>query len=205
MPRSTVAGNGGTTVVLGQADRVLAVFALADEPRPEARDAVARLAHPIMLTGDGEEAAAAIAARTGIARWHSGLLPEDKLAAVKDLARARRVAMVGDGINDAPALAAADVGIAMGAAGSDAALQAADVALMSDDLRRLPDAIDIARRATRIMRQNVVASLAVKAVFVVLAPLGLVTLVLAVAADMGMSLLVTANGLRLLRRGRRAG
>jgi Zn2+/Cd2+-exporting ATPase len=154
-----------------------------------------------MLTGDNELVAAAVSAQVGIDEYRAGLLPEDKLHAVDALNSQRGpIAMVGDGINDAPALAAAPVGIAMGAAGTDAALQSADVALMSDDLARLPDAITGARQALRVMRQNVVASLAVKAVFVILAPLGLVTLVLAVAADMGMSLLVTLNGLRLLRR-----
>jgi len=196
---------GQTAIVLGEGDRALAVFGLADQPRREAADAVAGLRRAgvgrvVMLTGDNERVAAAVTAAVGADEYRAGLLPEDKLRAVEALtAEAGPVAMVGDGINDAPALAAAPVGIAMGAAGTDAALASADVALMSDDLSRLPDAVTGARRASRVMRQNVIASLAVKAVFVVLAPLGLVTLVLAVAADMGMSLLVTLNGLRLLR------
>jgi Cd2+/Zn2+-exporting ATPase len=153
----------------------------------------------VMLTGDAEPVARAIAERAALTEWRAELLPEDKLRAVEDLQRdGRLVAMVGDGINDAPALAAARVGVAMGAAGSDVALRNADVALMSDRLDRLPHALRLARRARSIMRVNVVASLAVKAVFVALAPFGLVTLVLAVAADMGMSLAVTLNALRLL-------
>jgi Zn2+/Cd2+-exporting ATPase len=199
-------GQGQTAIVLGEGGRALAVFGLADEPRPEAPAAIADLRRAgvgrvVMLTGDNERVAAAVADAVGVDEFRAGLLPEDKLHAVEALNAERGpVAMVGDGINDAPALAAAPVGIAMGAAGTDVALQSADVALMSDDLARLPDAITGARQATRVMRQNVIASLAVKAVFVALAPLGLVTLVLAVAADMGMSLLVTLNGLRLLRR-----
>ncbi len=196
---------GETAVLLGEGDRVLAVFGLADQPRSEAAAAVAALRarggadHVVMLTGDSERVARAIAARTGITEWHAGLLPEDKLAAVRELRGTRGpVAMVGDGINDAPALAGSTVGVAMGLAGSDVALESADVTLMADDLARLPDALHDARWALRVMRQNVVISLATKAVFVVLAPLGYVTLIVAVAADMGISLLVTLNGLRLL-------
>jgi Cd2+/Zn2+-exporting ATPase len=197
---------GQTTIVLGEGDRALAVFGLTDTIRPEARDALTNLRargvqRLVMLTGDSEPVAAALAREVAISEWHAGLLPEDKLAQIRDLdSHAGPVAMVGDGINDAPALAAARVGVAMGAAGTDAALSAADIALMSDDLGRLPDAVNGAQRALRVMRQNVIASLVVKAIFVVLAPLGLITLVMAVAADMGMSLLVTLNGLRLLRR-----
>jgi Cd2+/Zn2+-exporting ATPase len=198
---------GETATVLGEGDRALAVFGLADRPRPEAADAVAGMRRAgvrrvVMLTGDNERVAAGVAEDVGADSYRAGLLPEDKLGAVEELDRHGPVAMVGDGINDAPALAAARVGIAMGAAGTDAALASADVALMSDDLSRLPGAMTGARQAAGVMRQNVIASLVVKAVFVVLAPLGLVTLVMAVAADMGMSLLVTLNGLRLLRGGR---
>jgi Cd2+/Zn2+-exporting ATPase len=196
---------GQTVLALGEDDRVLATFGLADQPRPETAQLAARLnGHGVdrivMLTGDAEPVARAIAKRSGLSEWRAGLLPEDKLRAVGELQQAGRVvAMVGDGVNDAPALAAADVGVAMGAVGSDVALQNADVALMSDRLDRLPEAIGLARRARSIMRTNVISSLVVKAVFVALAPVGLVTLVLAVAADMGMSLLVTLNALRLLR------
>jgi Zn2+/Cd2+-exporting ATPase len=195
---------GRTAVVLGERDRALAVLALADPPRPDAAQAVAALpAQPVMLTGDNPRVADAVGTAIGIETRRASLLPEHKLAAIRELAdQAGPVAMVGDGINDAPALAAADVGIAMGAAGTDAALQAADVALMTDNLNRLPQAMGLARRAARVMQQNVAASLVVKGLFVILAPLGFVTLVVAVAADMGMSLLVTLNGLRLLGRDR---
>jgi Cd2+/Zn2+-exporting ATPase len=204
----TLEARGQTAVVLGHGDRALAAFGLADQPRLQAAGAVTALraagvGRIVMLTGDNELVAAAVSAKVGVDEYRAALLPEDKLRAVEALSAERGpVAMVGDGINDAPALAAASVGVAMGAAGTDAALQSADVALMSDDLTRLPDAIASARQAGRVMHQNVIASLLVKAVFVALAPVGLVTLVLAVAADMGMSLLVTLNGLRLLR-GRR--
>ncbi|MGI8844901.1 MAG: heavy metal translocating P-type ATPase [Thermoleophilaceae bacterium] len=198
---------GHTAIVLGAGDRALAAFALADTVRPEASDALDSLraaGHDrlVMLTGDGERTAAGLAGTLGLSDWRAGLLPEDKLRAIHALEQeCGPVAMVGDGINDSPALAAARVGVAMGTAGTDAALDAADVALMSDDLERLPGVIAGARRARTVMRQNIVASLAVKAVFVALAPFGLITLVMAVAADMGMSLAVTLNGLRLLRGG----
>jgi Cd2+/Zn2+-exporting ATPase len=153
-----------------------------------------------MLTGDNAETAAAIAAQAGIDDVRAGLLPADKVAAVAELREMDvAVAMVGDGVNDAPALATATLGIAMGAAGTDAALQTADIALMGDDLDAVPDVILLGRRTRRVIWQNIVFSIAVKTVFLVLAPLGLVSLWLAVFADMGTSLLVTANGLRLYR------
>jgi Zn2+/Cd2+-exporting ATPase len=200
---------GETVIFLGEADRALAAFGLRDEARPEARTAVAGLRgsgveRVVMLTGDNDAVARSVADHVGIDEYQASLLPEEKLARVREFEHAiGAVAMVGDGINDAPALAAARVGVAMGAAGSAVALDSANVALMGDDLSRLPMAIDLARRAVRIMRQNVVASLLVKGFVVALVPFGLVTLWMAVAADMGMSLLVTLNGLRLLRTRRR--
>jgi Cd2+/Zn2+-exporting ATPase len=197
---------GRTAVVVGDEDGALGVIAVSDPLRPGAREVVAELralgiGDIAMLTGDNPETAAAVAAEAGVTDVRAGLLPEQKVAAVAALRhRAGAVAMVGDGVNDAPALAAATLGIAMGAAGTDAALETADIALMGDDLSAVPGTIRLARRTTRVIWQNIVFSIAVKAVFLILAPLGLVGLWLAVFADMGTSLLVTANGLRLYRR-----
>ena len=180
----------------------LGVIAIADRLRPEARAAVDALrelgiAHTVMLTGDNAETARAIAAALGIDDVRAELLPEDKVRIVRELeARGERVAFVGDGVNDAPALAAASVGVARGAAGTDVALETADVALMGDDLGKLPFAMRLSRRTLGIIRQNVAFSLAIKAVFLVLAVSGWATLWMAVAADMGASLAVVANGLR---------
>jgi len=199
-------GAGQTAIALGEGERLLAVFGVADQLRPEAAAAVRNLAdtgikRTVMLTGDSEPIARTVGERTGITDWRAGLLPEDKLSAVADLQREGAiVAMVGDGVNDAPALAAAQIGVARGAAGSDVALASADVALMSDRLDRLGDTVARGRSALSVMRVNVIASLLVKGLFVLLVPFGLVTLVLAVAADMGMTLLVTLNALRLLGR-----
>jgi Zn2+/Cd2+-exporting ATPase len=197
---------GKTAVVVGDEDGALGVIAVSDPLRADARRALADLralgvADLAMLTGDNPETAAAVAAEAGITDVRAGLLPQEKVAAVAEIRdRAGAVAMVGDGVNDAPALAAASLGVAMGAAGTDAALETADIALMGDDLSAVPATVRLARRTTRVIWQNIVFSIAVKAVFLVLAPLGLVSLWLAVFADMGTSLLVTANGLRLYRR-----
>jgi len=153
----------------------------------------------VMLTGDNERTAHQIAAQAGIDEVRARLLPEDKVKAVEQLqAHHGLLAMVGDGVNDAPAMARATVGIAMGAAGTDAALETADIALMADDLSRLPFTIGLSRRALRVIQANIALSLAVKGVFLVMAVTGTATLWMAVFADMGMSLLVTLNGLRML-------
>ena len=197
---------GKTAVVVGDEEGPLGVVAVSDPLRPGAHEAVAALrdlgvAEIAMLTGDNPETARAVAAQAGVTDVRAGLLPAQKVDAVVELRdRAGAVAMIGDGVNDAPALAAASLGVAMGAAGTDAALETADIALMGDDLSAVPETIRLARRTTRVIWQNIVFSIAVKAVFLVLAPLGLVSLWLAVFADMGTSLLVTANGLRLYRR-----
>jgi Cd2+/Zn2+-exporting ATPase len=154
-----------------------------------------------LLTGDNQATAAAIAAQVGIDDARGNLLPEDKLAAMDGLlAKYGHVGMAGDGINDAPALAKASIGFAMGAAGTDTAIETADVALMDDDLRKLPQFIRLSRATSAILRQNIAMALGIKAVFLGLAFAGKATLFMAVFADMGASLLVIFNGLRLLGR-----
>jgi Cd2+/Zn2+-exporting ATPase len=196
---------GSTVVVVGEEHHVCGAIAVADQLRPESPAAVRELAalgieRIVLLTGDNRPTGEAIAALAGIREVRADLLPQDKVAAVAELVeRHGAVAMVGDGVNDAPALARASLGVAMGAAGSDVALETADVALMQDDLLRLPWLVRLGRRTRAIIRQNVVASLAVKAAFVGLALAGLGSLWGAIAADMGMSLLVVGNALRLLR------
>ena len=199
---------GETPVVLGVVDGPLAVFGLADSLRPDAKATIDALRESgaeelVMLTGDAEAPARRVAEELGI-DYRAWLLPEQKIEAVRELvARHGDAGMVGDGVNDAPALAASSVGFAMGAAGTDVALETADVALMRDDLPKLDEAVRLSRAAERIIKQNVVVSIAIKGLFVLLAPFGLVALWLAVLADMGTSIAVTLNGLRLFRRGSR--
>ncbi len=200
----TLERQGKTAVLLVDETGVLALFAVADTLRATSRAAIDELTqlgvHTVMLTGDNAHTAQAIAAQVNIDDVRAELLPEDKLAAIDALAaRYGTVGMVGDGINDAPALAKATIGFAMGAAGSDTALETADVALMDDDLRKLPAFIRLSRRTVAVLRQNITLALGIKAVFLVLALMGHATLWMAVFADMGASLLVVFNGLRLLR------
>jgi Cd2+/Zn2+-exporting ATPase len=194
---------GKTVIVVARGGTVLGALAVADEIRTAAPRAVERLrdlgvSNVVMLTGDNEATAAAIAEQVGV-EYRAELLPEDKVSAVEALqAEYGEVAMVGDGINDAPALATADVGIAMGAAGTDTALETADVALMGDDIARLPYLYALSHRATDVIKQNIWSSLGVKALLAVGVPLGLVSVALAVVVgDMGMSLGVTGNAMRL--------
>jgi Cd2+/Zn2+-exporting ATPase len=154
-----------------------------------------------MLTGDNVHTAQAIAAQVGIDEARGDLLPTDKLQAIEDLyKRGRRVGMVGDGINDAPALARAEIGFAMAAAGTDTAIETADVALMDDDLRKIPAFISLSRNTASILKQNIALALVIKAIFLAVTFAGLATMWMAVFADMGVSLLVVFNGLRLLRK-----
>jgi Cd2+/Zn2+-exporting ATPase len=196
---------GRTLVAVGSDGELMGLIALADAVRPDTRDTLRQLRqagveHLVMLTGDNRGTAEAVATQAGIGELRAELMPEDKVTAIEALvAEHGQVAMVGDGVNDAPALARATLGIAMGAMGSDAAIETADIALMKDDLTRLPWLIHHSRRTLAVIRQNITFALAVKAVFVVLTLIGHASLWSAIAADMGASLLVIFNGLRLLR------
>ena len=183
---------------------MLGLVGVADRERASAPGVVAELrrtgvARVAMLTGDHEATARAVGARVGVDDVRAELLPVDKVSAIAELRGAGTVAMVGDGINDAPALAAADVGIVMGAVGSAAAIETADVALMTDDLSRIPYAIRLGRATVRNVHANVVIALVLKAAFVVAAASGVATLWMAVLADTGASVIVLANALRLRR------
>ncbi len=199
-----LSGAGTSVVVVGREDHVCGFIAVGDRVRPESAATVAALKaggveRVVMLTGDNRPTAERIGSLTGVDEVRAELLPEGKVAALEELvARYGAVAMIGDGVNDAPALARANLGIAMGAVGSDAAIETADIALMSDDLARVPWLLRHSRRTLAIIRQNIVASLAVKAAFVVLALSGRASLWTAITADMGVSLLVVFNALRLL-------
>ena len=196
---------GKTVVMLADVSRVLMLFAVADAVRPTSRDAIQSLSklgvEVVMLSGDNAATARHIAQQVGISTAHGNLMPQDKLKVIGSLiaTKGAGVGMVGDGINDAPALARADIAFAMGAAGTDTAIETADVALMDDDLRKIPEFIRLSRRTSAILKQNIAVALGIKAVFLALTIAGQSTLWMAVFADVGASLLVVGNGLRLLR------
>ncbi len=196
---------GHSVIVVGNDTHVCGLISVADGVRPEAAAAIAELKRlgvmrVVMLTGDNRGTADAVAAQTGVDEVRAELLPEDKVRAVEDLkSSVGRVAMIGDGVNDAPAMAAADTAVAMGAIGTDAAIETADIALMTDELAKVPWLVAHSRRVLRTIKVNITFALGLKFVFIVLTFLGLASLWLAIAADTGASLLVIANGLRLLR------
>ena len=196
---------GKTVVLLLDRSGPLALFAVADTVKDSSRQAIAELhalgIKTVMLTGDNPHTAQAIAAQVGIDRAEGNLLPADKLASIERLyGEGHRVGMVGDGINDAPALARAEIGFAMAAAGTDTAIETADVALMDDDLRKIPAFVRLSRQSAAILTQNIVLALGIKAIFLAITFAGMATMWMAVFADMGVSLLVVFNGLRLLRK-----
>jgi Cd2+/Zn2+-exporting ATPase len=198
-----LAADGKTVMLVCHDENVCSVFAVADTPRPESQQALADLRalgniRTVMLTGDSPVVAEAIGRHVGVDDVRAGLLPEDKVAAIRELAAGETaVAMIGDGVNDAPALARATVGIAMGGAGSAQAMETADIVLMGDDLRQLPFIVRLSRRTRQVIHANIVFALAVKAAVFVLAAAGLATLWMAIVADVGASLAVILNGMRL--------
>ncbi|WP_104911141.1 heavy metal translocating P-type ATPase [Pseudomonas sp. LG1D9] len=196
---------GKSVVLLLDKSGPLALFAVADTVKDSSREAIEQLHElgikTLMLTGDNTHTAQAIAAQVGIDQAQGDLLPTDKLKAIEDLyGKNHRVGMVGDGINDAPALARAEIGFAMAAAGTDTAIETADVALMDDDLRKIPAFIRLSRQTSSILKQNIALALVIKAIFLAVTFLGMATMWMAVFADVGVSLLVVFNGLRLLRK-----
>ena len=201
---------GRTVTLLAHEQQVLALFAVADTIRESSRQAIADLkalgVATVMLSGDNVATARSIARQAGIEDARGDLLPEDKLAAIRDMQRRYgATAMIGDGINDAPALAQADVGFAMGGAGTHIAMEAADVVIMNDDLRRVAETVSLSRRTHAILWQNITLALGIKSIFLLMAVFGSATMWMAVFADMGASLLVVGNGLRLLRAARNEG
>ncbi|MBT3142380.1 heavy metal translocating P-type ATPase [Ruegeria litorea] len=196
---------GSTLVAIGDDTNLLGLLELRDKIRPDARAMISKLHAQgvkkiVMLTGDNEPTARAVAQTVGIDEVHAGLLPQEKVAAIEELTETYDVvAMVGDGVNDAPAMARADIAIAMGAVGSDSAIETADIALMSDDIGKLPWLVNHSRHTMTIIRQNIGFALATKALFAGLTALGMASMWGAIAADVGVSLAVVANALRLLR------
>ncbi|MCY4756769.1 heavy metal translocating P-type ATPase [Pelomonas aquatica] len=194
---------GRTITVLANAQEVLALFAVADTTKESSRQAIAELkalgVRTVMLTGDNPSTAQNIAKQVGIDDVRADLLPQDKQKAVEQLGASGEVGMVGDGVNDSPSLAAAAIGFSMGGAGTDTAKEAADVLIMNDDLRKVPETIRLSQKTYSVLWQNIALALGIKAVFFVLAVFGSATMWMAVFADMGASLLVVFNGLRLLK------
>jgi Cd2+/Zn2+-exporting ATPase len=196
---------GKTVMILANRDEVFGLIAIQDQVRVQSEKALKSLRaigveHVVLLSGDNKSISTIVGKNVGVDTVHSNLLPEDKLRLIAGLQEQfGSVAMVGEGVNDAPALAAANVGIAMGDAGSDTALETADVVLMSDDLEKLPFAMKIGKKSLSIIRQNVIFALIVKSLFIILGILGISSLWLAILADDGVTLLVAMNGMRLLR------
>lgn len=202
---TTLQTQGKTVMALGTEKEILALIAVADEIRESSKEVIRKLHQvgiekTVMLTGDNQRTAEAIGKQVGVSDIKADLLPEDKLNFIKELRdKYQSVAMVGDGVNDAPALAASTVGVAMGGAGTDTALETADIALMSDDLSKLPYTIKLSRKALAIIKQNITFSLGIKALSLLLIVPGWLTLWLAIFADMGATLIVTLNSMRLLK------
>ena len=202
---SVLQAEGKTVMILATEQNVLLLIAVADHIRESASLAIKRLHRAgiqktVMLTGDNRRTAEAVAKQVGVTDIRSELLPEQKLTYIKELrAEYSHVAMIGDGVNDAPALAAASVGVAMGGAGTDTALETADIALMADDLDKLPYTIQLSRKALKIIKQNIIFSLGIKALALILVIPGWLTLWIAIFADMGATLIVTLNSMRLLK------